>query len=89
MKKVILFLLFIIESNYIFSQFSIIDGDSFNYCTLYGIQYNPGVHPEGDVTQHSSDYWVITCDDKDMSDRKNCNHKIKIDHLELLFLHFV
>lgn len=61
-------MLFIIESNYIFSQFSIIDGDSFNFCTLYGIQYNPGTHPEGDVTQHSSEYWVITCDDEDMSE---------------------
>ena len=52
MKRILFVFLFIIESGYIFAQYSSIDGNPYEFSTLGGVQYNPGNHLQEPAGQH-------------------------------------
>ena len=68
MKRLLFVFLFIIESGYIFAQYSSVDGNSFEFSTLGGVQYNPGDHPQGYDEHHISAYWVVTQEEDELSE---------------------
>lgn len=50
-------------------------GTPFNFCSLNGVQYNPGWHPQ-ESNPNNSDMWVVTREDEDLSECERIYYEI-------------